>query len=141
MLKVLLAVDGSTHAEHAARQVPRLREAGCALDVHVLNVRIPIESGHVRLFIRPDDIEAYYREEGYADLASARAILDAAGIAYTSHIAVGHIADTIARYANEYGFDLLVMGTHGRSALTHVLLGSVATNVIHQTSVPVMLIK
>ena len=141
MLKVLLAVDGSTHAEHAARQETRLREAGCALEVHVLTVRIPIESGHVRLFIRPDDIEAYYREEGYADLASARAILDAAGIPCTPHIAVGHVADTIARYANEHGFDLLVMGTHGRSALTHVLLGSVASDVIRRTDVPVMLIK
>ncbi len=141
MLKVLLAVDGSTHAEHATRQVVRLRDAGCPVEVHLLTVRIPIESGHVRLFVKPDDIEAYYREEGFADLAGARAILDAAGIAYTPHIAVGHVAQTIARYADEHGFDLVVMGSHGRSALTHVLLGSVATDVLRHAEAPVLLKK
>ena len=141
MLKILLAVDGSTHAEHAARQVIRLRDAECPVEVHLLTVRIPIESGHVRLFVQPDDIEAYYREEGFADLAGTRAILDAADIAYTPHIAVGHVAGTIARYANEHGFDLVVMGSHGRSAFTHALLGSVASDVIRHTDIPVMLKK
>ena len=141
MLKILLAVDGSAHAEHAARQVVRLRDAGCAPDVHLLTVRIPIESGHVRLFVGHDELEAYYREEGLADLAGASAILDAAGIACTPHIAVGHVAETIARYAREKACELLVMGTHGRSAFKHVVLGSVTSDVMQLTDIPLLLAK
>jgi nucleotide-binding universal stress UspA family protein len=60
---------------------------------------------------------------------------------YTWHVAVGHIADTIVGFAHEHACDRIVMGTHGRSALTHLLLGSVASEVSRSARVPVMLVK
>lgn len=140
-MKILLAVDGSEHAVRAVQHLLRLRQAGCQAEVHLLNVRTPIESGQVRLFIRPEELEVYYREEGLADLAHARAVLDGVGQPYTVHIAVGHIAPTIARYARENDFDLLIMGTHGRGGLAHLLMGSVASAVIREAALPVTLVK
>lgn len=141
MPKILVAVDGSPHSRRAVEKVLKLHAAQGQGEIHLLNVQIPIESGHARLFVSHDDLQDYYREEGLAALAQARAILDAAGVPYTHHVAVGRVAQTIAAYAKDKGFDQVVLGSHGRRALTHLLLGSVATDVLRLAEVPVTLVK
>ena len=122
MITTLIAVDGSGHSLRAVESVCRLAAAGLVMDVHVLNVQIPVESGHVRMFVDADTIEDYYREEGLAALKEACSLLDGAGIRYTRHIAVGHIANTIAHYATQLQAEQVVMGSHGRGALKHMLM-------------------
>ena len=56
-------------------------------------------------------------------------------------IAVGHPADAIVRVAQERNVDLIVMGTHGRTGLQHVLLGSVAEKVVRLAPCPVLTIR
>jgi len=141
MLKILVPVDGSAHADRAVAQVLELARSGAAVEIHLLNVQIPIDSGHARMFVSHDDLEAYHREEGLAALVNARRMLDEAGVPYTHHIAVGHGADTIVRYAREKGFDKIVMGTHGGGGLLDAVLGSVAGAVLKHSSVPVTLVK
>lgn len=141
MLTTLLAVDGSEHSLRATAQVCRLAAAGLAMDVHVLNVQIPVDSGHVRMFVEAEQIDAFYREEGLAALAAACQALDAAGVAYTRHLAVGHIAETIAHYANKLQAAQVVMGSHGRGALRHMLLGSVASDVIQRSDCAITLVR
>jgi nucleotide-binding universal stress UspA family protein len=141
MAKILIAVDGSLHSRRAVEEVLRLRAAQGGPEIHLLNVQIPIESGHARMFVGHEDLQDYYREEGLAALKEARAIMDAAGVPYTHHIAVGHVAQTIAAYAKEKSFDQIVLGSHGRGALTHLLLGSVASDVLQIAEVPVTLVK
>lgn len=46
----------------------------------------------------------------------------------------------IAEYANAGGFDLVVMGTHGRTGRTHALVGSVAENTVRQARCPVLVV-
>ena len=50
------------------------------------------------------------------------------------------IDEVIVSYAQEKQCDLIVMGTHGRTGLNRLLLGSVAEGVAHTTPVPLMLI-
>lgn len=141
MLKILVPVDGSAHADRAVAEVLDLAKRGAALEIHLLNVQVPIDSGHARMFVSREAVEAYHREEGLAALANARRMLDQAGVPHAHHIAVGHVADTIVRYAREKGFDKIVMGTHGRGGLLGALLGSVAREVVKRAGVPVMLVK
>jgi nucleotide-binding universal stress UspA family protein len=47
----------------------------------------------------------------------------------------------IIRYAKENGIDLIVMGTHGRSGLSHVLMGSVAERVVRKSPCPVLTVR
>lgn len=141
MLKILVPVDGSEQAERAVAHLLTLRDRNIQPDIHLLNVRIPIESGHVRMFVAHEELEDYYREEGLAALAHVRRMLDEAGVPYTHHIAVGHTAETIARYAGDMGFDQIVMGSHGHSGLGHLLLGSVTSEVIRLTAIPVTVVK
>lgn len=56
-------------------------------------------------------------------------------------VAIGDPAATIVRVAQEHGVDLIVMGTHGRTGLQHVLLGSVAENVIRHATCPVLTVR
>ena len=56
-------------------------------------------------------------------------------------VEVAHPADTIVRVAQERGADLIVMGTHGRTGLQHVLLGSVAEKVVRLAPCPVLTVR
>jgi universal stress protein A len=53
----------------------------------------------------------------------------------------GDPVDTILQVASEGGFDLIVMGTHGRRGLTHLLIGSVAEKVVRQAACPVLTVR
>jgi nucleotide-binding universal stress UspA family protein len=56
-------------------------------------------------------------------------------------VRVGKAETEIRRFAEEEGIDLIVMATHGRTGLAHVLMGSVAEKVVRLSSVPVMTVK
>ena len=141
MLKVLVPIDGSANSERVIDQVIQLAKAEGEIDLHLINVQIPVETGHARMLVGAGDIDAWYREEGNAALKSVRAKLEAAGVPYTCHLLVGRVADTLRRYAEEKGFDKVIMGSQGSGPLTHLLLGSVATDVVRHCKVPVTLVK
>jgi nucleotide-binding universal stress UspA family protein len=141
MTKVLVPVDGSEFSDRAVDYLIELAKGQGPLDIHLLSVQIPIDSGHARMFVTDDEIEAYHRDEGMAVLKPYIEKLDAAGIPHHYHVLVGHVALTIARFAKEQKFDKVVMGTHGRSGLTQLLLGSVAQNVVRRLKIPVALVK
>jgi nucleotide-binding universal stress UspA family protein len=141
-MKVLIPVDGSPSSERAVEHVIAstawLKEAP---QVFLLNVQWKLASGNVKLFISQETINDYYREQGMAALAAARAKLDAAGIPYTYHISIGTPAEAIVQYAQEQHIDQITMGAHGEDTLTTLLLGSVVSKVLHLADMPVLLIK
>jgi nucleotide-binding universal stress UspA family protein len=61
--------------------------------------------------------------------------------AWDVEVAAGDPADTIVRIARERHVDLIVMGTHGRTGLQHVLLGSVAERVVRLAPCPVLTLR
>lgn len=141
-MKILIPVDGSVGAlravEHVIASLAALKEAP---QLCLLNVQWKLASGNVKLFINQDTINDYYREQGMSALAEARARLDAAGLAYSYHISIGTPAEAIVQYAQEQAADQIVMSTYGQGALSHVLLGSVASKVAHLAKTPVLLVK
>lgn len=56
-------------------------------------------------------------------------------------ILVGSPPDEIIRYAREHVIDLIVIATHGRTGLAHVVMGSIAEKVIRHSTVPVLAVK
>ena len=74
-------------------------------------------------------------------LQSARALLDAAKVNFVPQVLIGPVAETIARIALEQNCDGIVMGTRGLGAVAGALLGSVASQVVHLSDVPVTLVK
>lgn len=142
MLKLLVAVDGSPTSQRMVNHVIGFAQRDCpAIEVHLLNVQGPIEAWEIKRFIPPEELEALLAKRGGDALAATRALLDQAGIRYTPHVRIGHVAETIAQVALETGCNHIVMGTRGMGAAGSLLLGSVATKVIHLADVPVTLVK
>jgi nucleotide-binding universal stress UspA family protein len=142
MEKVLLAVDGSPCSDRAVGWVINVISAMVKpAQLHIVTVQPAITSGGIRGFVGNDAIETYQREEGDKCLASARKLLEGAGIAYTPHILLGPIGQSIADFATQNGCDSIVMGTRGLGGVSGLVLGSVATQVIQVATVPVTLIK
>jgi nucleotide-binding universal stress UspA family protein len=59
----------------------------------------------------------------------------------TTEVLFGHGARTIAEYAAARGVDLIVMGTHGRTGVAHLLLGSVAEQLVRTAPCPVLTVR
>jgi nucleotide-binding universal stress UspA family protein len=141
-LKILIPVDGSANAQRAVdyvvENIAALKETPQLL---LLNVQRNMAKGNVKMFINQETINDYCREQGMAELQTARAALDAAALPYQYHISIGKPAETIAQYANEQLVDQIVMGRKGQGGLQSLLLGSVMNKVLHLASCPVVLIK
>ncbi len=142
MLKLLVPVDGSDASQRAIdhlRDTPQYRDTA---DIHIINVQPPLPYGaRASSVIGQDNVEEYHREEGLKCLERSRQALDAAGIKYHHHVAVGDPAQAIVQYAKEHAIDQIVMGTHGRGAVASALMGSVAKEVLTCTHIPVVLVK
>jgi nucleotide-binding universal stress UspA family protein len=139
-LRVLLPYDDSASAQRAVERVSALVARGVALHIHVLNVQPPLRSD-VTTFVPASNVADFHREEGLKVLAPALRVLEATGVVARPHVGVGVPADVISATARELEIEMIVMGTHGRTAMAELLLGSVATSVIRQSDVPVMLIR
>jgi len=140
-MKILLAVDGSDHADRAARHVVRLVQNCTEYQVLVLNVQAPIDAPEVLGHMPAREIEAMQETRGGDALASTRALLDGAGIAYVPEVALGPVADTIARHADAGNYDAIVMGSRGAGMLASAVLGSVTTDVIRLAKIPITIVK
>ncbi len=63
------------------------------------------------------------------------------GVHVTSEVRHGTPADSIRQAAIDYGADLVIMSTHGRTGLSHLLMGSVAEQVIRTARCPVLVVR
>ena len=146
MTCVLIPVDGSDNSTRAVDAACRQLAPGQPVTVHLLNVQPPINSRLVNSHLSQDLIDKFQQEMGEMALESARARLRDAGIGCTSHVEVGDVAQTIARYVRDLHCDQVVMGTRGLGsgavgAISGLLMGSIATKVLHLVDVPVTLVK
>jgi nucleotide-binding universal stress UspA family protein len=142
MSKLLVPFDGSDSARRAlAHAISMLRPAGGG-SLHLVHAHDdPVPYGEVSLYLTPERLEAMQREQSEAVLVQARPVLAEAGITYTEHVMTGRVADAIARCADELGCDGIVMGTRGLGAVANLVVGSVASRVVHLAKVPVTLVK
>lgn len=146
MSSVLIPVDGSENSLRAVEAACRQLAHRPAVTVHLLNVQPPNHSGVVNKHLSQDLIDKFHQVDGETALRSASVRLENAGIAYVSHVEVGDVAQTIARYVREQFCEQVIMGTRGLGtggvgAIAGLLLGSIATTVLHLVDVPVTLVK
>ena len=123
------------------RHVIALMKDRDPMEVHLVNVQERADAPEVKRFMKSDEVRRMQLEHGAAALRTARRLLDRAGVAYEEHVLIGDPAEEISSLAKRGRFDKIIMGTHGRGALTALLMGSVATKVLHRSTVPVTLVK
>jgi hypothetical protein len=134
--KIMLATDGSENSQPAGNRALELAQAYGA-ELKVLSV---LES--------PSGISgnagAALAELGKARegmLADIRAQAEALGITTDSFMSQGPPARTIVAEAQKHGVHLIVMGSHGRTSLSRLLMGSVTERVIGLAPCPVLVVK
>jgi len=143
MLNLLVPVDGSEASNRAVDfLLHRIDAFKVPVEIHLINVQQPLPyGGRVSSVVGHDRVAQFHREEGMAQLKSAMEKLDAAKVRYHHHIGVGDVPEVIAQYAKEKDCDQIVMGTRGLGTAANLVLGSVATKVIHLSPLPILLVK
>lgn len=129
--KIIVPVDFSVSSERAARFAFSLAHhlRAHVYLIHVLNGEPAGRASHL---VRCRD--ASTSMSGFvARIGRGRAL--------TSEIRTGAVAEEIASAVRAYGGDLVVMATHGRTGLPHLLMGSVAEEVIRVAACPVLVMK
>jgi len=139
--KILIAVDNSTCSEKAARvgyEVARTFGAEVAL----VNIVEPVPASvNPDLTLAPVFLEAYDNSEENSHLL-LREIENkyGSGIPTTYLSVIDSAAHGIIQQSDEYGSDLIVIGTYGRTGLYHFLMGSVAEHVARKSACPVLIV-
>ncbi|OZI43584.1 universal stress protein [Bordetella genomosp. 5] len=141
MLKIQVPIDGSDCSLRALDNAIAMAKDSASAELYLLNVQVPIVSGHAKMFLRNNEIDEYYAAEAKTALEEAVKRAEASGVSYKSEMRSGQLGETIATAAKEHGCDRIVMGTRGLGAVAGLVLGSVARKVIHVAEVPVTLIK
>ena len=148
--KILVPLDGSKLAECALNHVKKLFQEGPVGEIILLNavvIDLPWreltvgEEGHAINFDYPAFKEVYL-DKSKKYLASVQSRLSAEGIkAQIETIESNGPSQTITDYAQNNGIDLIVIATHGYTGMKKMLLGGIAFKVLHQSNVPVLLIR
>jgi nucleotide-binding universal stress UspA family protein len=134
---VLVAYDDSAQAEAA---LAFALDAFPDANVTLLTVIDPVDTGSRRRIALPpfgDQWLERAREDARDALEDAADRVADAGLEVDTTIEVGRPANTIVEYAEAHDVDHVVTGSHGRSGVTRILLGSVAETVIRRSPVPV----
>lgn len=142
MLKILIAVDGSEHASRAIDAVAAMARSSLDLEATLLCVSSEpmIYGGYTVATIQK--IEEDQKKQQSAILTKAVEQARSLQLKVSEPVrAHGVIANEIVRMAKEHRVDQIAMGTRGMGAIGNMLLGSVAQRVIHQSEVPVLLVK
>ena len=142
MHKLLVPYDGSDSALRALRYAITLAKENEPVSIHIVNAHEePIVYGEIAVYVSHEKMAELQRKHSDDVLATAEKLLKEAAVPYTKEILVGRIAEVITRRADELGCDNIVMGTRGMTAISNLVMGSVATKVLHLANVPVTLVK
>ncbi|HUW50669.1 MAG TPA: universal stress protein [Sulfuricella sp.] len=143
---ILVAVDGSDTSDRALREAINLAKDQRAMLRIVYAVdEVNINAGAE--FVNPTEIADTWVKSGLEILDKAKNQAHAAGVhdAESRLIEIDKlrvsVADAIIENAKTWPADLLVAGTHGRTGLGHLLMGSVAEGLVRICPVPILLIR
>ena len=139
-MRILVPVDGSVGALRAVKHSAAVVKEGA--EVELVNVQPPMPLyGMVRAYMRAPQYRAACAALAEKALKPAIKLLKRARVAHRTHVMYGEPGATIADAARRLKCRAIVMGTRGQGAVGNLLLGSVATKVIHLAKVPVTLVK
>lgn len=142
--RILVPVDFSAHSDRAVRYAATLAgQVGASVELlHVVEDPLKASTFASEIYVPnlPEILESAIAS-ATDRLAWTRTTMFGHGADVTSAVVVGHPAHDIAAHAVAGHFDLIVMGTHGRTGLSHMLMGSVAERVVRAASCAVLTVR
>ncbi|MDX8550999.1 universal stress protein [Methanospirillum sp. J.3.6.1-F.2.7.3] len=137
---ILVAIDGSVISEKAFEAAIEQAKAWKA-KLHAVYV---VESGLFTDIPADSKLEIMYsllEQEGNAALDKIREIAQKQNFEVTTHFEQGHAGDTILSTAEKLNADLIIMGSHGKSNIDRILIGSVSSFVVEHSKVSVLVVR
>jgi len=142
--RILVPTDFSVQSEGAlayARDIAERFGASIHL-LHVLEDPYATSAYATEVYgYLPPGLKETWQKNAEEKLTALLTRADRTRFSATTAVIFGRPAAAIADYATENGSDLIVMGTHGRGGVTHLLLGSVAERVIRSAPCPVLTVR
>jgi nucleotide-binding universal stress UspA family protein len=144
---ILVPTDGSATAQKAGAYAVDLAKQlhASILVISVIDKRflisrtVPVEQSFQG---EAESMDDYLREAAQSYAGKIKELCDKEGILSTTMIKSGHPVEEIVKTAEKLNADLIIMGSHGQSALAAATLGSVTYGVIHKdTHIPILLVK
>ena len=140
-MKILIAVDGSSFTKRMLAYLTAHDEfPGRGHDYTVLHTVPPVPPRAAAVLDKAT-LDGYYQDEAEKVFKPIRSFLGKQGLEAKFTYKVGHAAETIAAFAEKGKYDLMVMGSHGHGSLVNLVMGSVATKVLANCGVPVLLVR
>ena len=144
---ILVPTDGSETAQKAARYAIDLaKQLSCSIivlsviDNRPLMAQTISAQENVRHITEP--IEDYLREAAEEYTRGIAEICNENDVRSKILVTSGHPAEEIAKEAESSSTDLIVMGSHGRSALAAAFLGSITYSILHkETKIPALVVR
>ena len=146
MKRILVPIDFSDCSRAAFEQALAMaKHLGLEIELlHVFNLPAIAGAGEV-LIALPDgpyqSALAWMKQQSEEAMEKFVAEFDTGLVPIATRVEPGRPEETILAAAHEDRFDLIVMGTHGRSGLSHLVLGSVAERVVRLAHCPVLTVK
>ena len=140
-MKILLAVDGSSYTKKMLAYLTTHDELFSANNEYVVFTAQAALPPRARAAVGKEIVAKYYVDEAEKVLAPVTKFLLRHKIDAKSSWKTGHVGETLAKFADDGKFDLLIMGSHGHGTLVNLVMGSVATEVLAHCKVPVLLVR
>jgi len=143
--KILVPIDGSEHSIKAAKYATRIANVDNAelFFIHVITPGIPYgyatpaaSTVHQYEEEIKDKINSWFDE--VRNIAKNEGIYD---VKTDIFVDVKSVIESILDYATSKEIDLIVVGTKGRTGLKRLLMGSIASGILHHAQCPVLLVK
>jgi nucleotide-binding universal stress UspA family protein len=139
--KILAPVDFSENTPAILEWAAHLAEEHGSSVILLHAYHLPVEFQQLEGAYLPADFWASVRGEAEASLEKYREDLARRGVSVATAVCEGYAATVIVEEAADREVDLIVIGTHGRSGIKHLLLGSIAERVVQKAPCPVLTVR
>ena len=140
-MNILLAVDGSAYTKKMLAYLATHDEfLGPSHSYSVITVQAALPP-RARAAVGKEVVDQYYADEGDKVMNPVCKFLERHGVTPKRILKVGAVGENISKVADTGKFDLLVMGSHGHGALATLVMGSVTTQVLAHSKVPVLIVR
>lgn len=140
-MKILLAVDGSPYTKKMLAYLTTHAELFSPVNEYIVFTVQPMIPARARAAVGKQIMDKYYVDEAEKVLAPVTKFLLRHGIDAKSDWKIGHAGESISQFADTGKFDMVIMGSHGHGTLVNLVMGSVVTEVLAHSKVPVLLVR
>ncbi|RRS03296.1 universal stress protein [Aquabacterium soli] len=140
-MKILLAVDGSPYTRKMLAWLSANDDFLAGAHQYTVLTVTPVIPPHAARLFQASELKAYYDDTAEAVFKPIRKFTARHNLATQYVGKTGNAGEVIAKVADKDKFDLVIMGSHGQSSLMNLVTGSVATKVLANSKVPVLLVR